>query len=283
MYQYKEYQHLSISKKGSVAKLMLNRPKVRNAISDVTLEELDSAFKELELDDDVKVVIFGGEGAAFCSGVDLFAHASEIKNHMPSEWLIHFNRFLRVSMTMFHLKKMLICAVHGAAFGFGFDLAVVGDFTIMAEGTVLGLTENDRLSADMMMMLPYLTGMKNAKRLMFMYEKLTAQDALEMGLVNKVVPADKLMEEAERWAARLAVVPSITLEQNKRAINYAYDLAGLSRAFEYNVQTGAHIEQSADPTVRSERNAFILEHGVSAWLKQHNEEMANKAKENNAN
>lgn len=58
MYQYKEYEHLAITKKGSVAKLMLNRPKVRNAISDVTLEELDSAFKELELDDEVKVVIF---------------------------------------------------------------------------------------------------------------------------------------------------------------------------------------------------------------------------------
>lgn len=281
MYQYKEYQHLSITKRGSIAKLMLNRPKVRNAISDVTLEELDSAFKEIELDDEVKVVIFGGEGAAFCSGVDLFAHASEIKSHVPAEWLVHFNRFLRVSMTMFHFKKMLICAVHGAAFGFGFDLALVGDFTIMAEGTVLGLTENDRLSADMMMLLPYLTGMKNAKRLMFMYEKLTAQDALEMGLINKIVPAEKFMEEAEVWAARLAVVPSITLEQNKRAINNAYDLAGLSRAFEYNAQSGAHIEQSADPVARAERNAFILEKGVSAWLKQHNEEMAKKAAEEN--
>jgi len=279
MYQYKEYQHLSISKEGNVAKLMLNRPKVRNAISDVTLEELESAFHELERDDDVKVVIFGGEGVAFCSGVDLFAHASEIKDHVPTEWLVHFNRFLRVGLTMFHLKKMLICAVQGAAFGFGLDLALVGDFTIMAESTKLGLTENDRLSADMMMMLPYLTGMKNAKRMMFMYEKLTAQDALEMGLINKVVPDDKLMEEAEAWAARLAVVPSITLEQNKRAINNAYDLAGLTRAFEFNVQSGALIEQSADRVAREERNAFILEHGVSAWLKQHNAEMAQKGQD----
>ncbi|MCR5370821.1 MAG: enoyl-CoA hydratase/isomerase family protein [Clostridium sp.] len=279
MYQYKEYQHLTVTRQGAVAKIMLNRPKVRNAISDVTLEELDSVFHEVERDDDVKVVIFGGEGKAFCSGVDLFAHASEIKNHVPSEWLVHFDRFYRVGMTMFHLKKILICAVHGAAFGFGFDLALVGDFTLMAESTVLGLTENDRLSADMMMMLPYVTSMKNAKRLMFMYEKLTAQDALEMGLVNKLVPDDKLMEEAEAWAARLAVVPSITLEQNKRAINHAYDLAGLSQAFEFNMHTGAHIEQSADPVARAERNAFILEHGVSAWLKQHNEEMAKKAAE----
>ena len=89
----------------------------------------------------------------------------------------------------------------------------------------------------------------------------------------------ELMEEAEAWAARLAVVPSITLEQNKRAINHAYDLAGLSQAFEFNMHTGAHIEQSADPVARAERNAFILEHGVSAWLKQHNEEMAKKAAE----
>ena len=80
MYEYAHYEHLTITKKGNVAKLMLNRPKVRNAISDVTLEELDRAFKELERDDDVKVVIFGGEGVAFCSGVDLYAHASEIKD-----------------------------------------------------------------------------------------------------------------------------------------------------------------------------------------------------------
>lgn len=279
MYEYAHYEHLTITKKGNVAKLMLNRPKVRNAISDVTLEELDRAFKELERDDDVKVVIFGGEGVAFCSGVDLYAHASEIKDHIPTEWLVHFNRFLQVGMTMFHLKKILICAVQGAAFGFGFDLAVVGDFTIMAEGTVLGLTENDRLSADMMMMLPYLTNMKTAKRLMFMYEKLTAQDALEMGLVNKVVPADKLMEEAEAWANRLAVVPSITLEQNKRAINHAYDLAGLREAFEFNVQSGALIEQSADREARKERNEFVLKYGVSAWLKQHDADMKKQTEE----
>ena len=100
-----------------------------------------------------------------------------------------------------------------------------------------------------------------------------------MGLINKVVPDDKLMEEAEAWAARLAVVPSITLEQNKRAINNAYDLAGLTRAFEFNVQSGALIEQSADRVAREERNAFILEHGVSAWLKQHNAEMAQKGQD----
>ena len=181
MYEYAHYEHLSITKKGNVAKLMLNRPKVRNAISDVTLEELDRAFKELERDDEVKVIIFGGEGVAFCSGVDLFAHASEIKDHVPAEWLVHFERFLRVGLTIFHCRKMVICAVQGAAFGFGFDLAVVGDFTIMAEGTMLGLTENDRLSADMMMMLPYLTNMKTAKRLMFMYEKLTAAPIYVLG------------------------------------------------------------------------------------------------------
>jgi enoyl-CoA hydratase len=279
MYEYQEYQHLSINKKGSIAKLMLNRPRVRNAISDITLEELDSAFKELERDAEVKVVIFGGEGPVFCSGVDLYAHASEIENHIPSEWLTHFERFVRVGLTMFHLKKILICAVHGAAFGFGVDLALVGDFTLFAEGTTFGLTENDRLSADMMMMLPYVTNLKNAKRLMFLYERLTAEDALQMGLVNKVVPVDKLMEEAEALAARLAVVPSITLEQNKRAINMAYDLAGLREAFEYNAQTGALIEQSADPVARAERNAFILEHGVSAWLKKHEAEMKEKAED----
>lgn len=279
MYIYKDYEHLTITRRGNVAKLMLNRPKVRNAISDVTLEELDSAFSELERDDDVKVVIFGGEGKAFCSGVDLYAHASEIKDHVPSEWLTHFSRFYRVGMRMFHLKKILICAIHGAAFGFGLDLALAGDFSIMADDTRLGYTENDRYAADMMMLLPYLTSMRNAKRLMFLYEELTAQDALEMNLVNKLVPAGQVMEEAEAWANRLAVVPSITLEQNKRSLNHAYDLAGLSQAFEFNVQAGALIEQSADKAAREERNAFILQYGVSAWLKQHDAEMEKKSLE----
>lgn len=272
-----EFEHLSVTKQDGIAKLMLNRPRVRNAISDVTLEELEVAIHQLERDEEVKVIIFGGEGVAFCSGVDLFAHASEIENHIPREWLGHFDRFLRVGLAMFHCKKMVICAVHGAAFGFGFDLALVGDFTIMAEGTAMGLTENDRLAADMMMLLPYLTNMKTAKRLMFMYERITADDALEMGLINKVVPADQLMAEAEAWAKRLVVVPSITLEQNKRAINHAYDLAGLPQAFEYNVQTGALIEQSADPVARVERNEFVLKYGVSAWLKQHDADMQKKA------
>lgn len=263
MYDYKDF---TITKKDNIATMMLNRPNKRNAISADMMDDMDRAFKELEQDPEVKVVILAGEGSSFSSGVDLYAHASEIEEHVPSEWIKHGEHFLRLGMTMFHFKKILICAIHGFSVGFGCDMAMISDFTIAAEGTILGFPENNRLSADMFMILPYITSMRNAKRILFLYERISAEEALEMDLINKIVPADKLMDEAWAMAERLAAVPSITLEQNKRSINHAYDLAGLREAFEYNIQTAALIEQSADPVARAERNAYILEHGVKAWL-----------------
>ena len=266
------YTHLTIQKEGAVAKLMLNRPKVRNAISEVTLEELLAALKELEKDQELKVVILGGEGPVFSSGVDLYAHASEIKNHVPSEWIAHTKRFLDLGVATFNFEKMLITAVQGAALGFGFDLAMNSDFTIAGKSAVFGLPEMDRLSADMYMMLPYLTPMKKAKEVLFMCENISADEACRIGLVNRVVPDDKVMEEAEAWAQRLAKVPSITLLQTKKSINKAYQLSGLEEVFEYNLQASVAVFQSGDAKERAEKNKFILEHGVKAWLKAHAEE-----------
>jgi enoyl-CoA hydratase len=251
---------------------MLNRPKVRNAVSEVTLEELMQAFKELEKDDEIKVVIFGGEGLMFSSGVDLYAHAAEIKDHVPHEWITHCKRFLDLGLITFNFEKILITAVQGAALGFGFDLAMNSDFTIAGENTIFGLPEMDRLSADMYMLLPYLTQMKKAKEMLFMYQNINAEEAYRLGLVNKVVPDDKVMEEAEAWARRLARVPSITLKQTKKSINKAYQLAGLEEVFEYNLQAALPVFQSSDKEERAEKNRFILENGVKAWLKKHAEE-----------
>ena len=265
------YTHLTITKEGPIAKLMLNRPKVRNAVSEVTLEELIHAFRELEKDEELKVVILGGEGLVFSSGVDLYAHASEIKDHVPHEWITHVKRFLDLGIVTFNFEKILITAVQGAALGFGFDLAMNSDFTISGAGAIFGLPEMDRLSADMYMMLPYLTHMKKAKEVLFMCRNIDAEEAYRLGLVNKVVPDDKVMEEAEAWAKRLAKVPAITLKQTKKSINKAYQLAGLEEVFEYNLLASVPVFQSGDKQVREERNRFILEHGVKAWLKKHAE------------
>ncbi len=265
------YTHLTIRKEGAIAKLMLNRPKVRNAISEVTLEELLGAFRELEKDEELKVVILGGEGPVFSSGVDLYAHASEIKNHVPREWILHTKRFLDLGIATFNFEKMLITAVQGAALGFGFDLAMNSDFTIAGKSTIFGLPEMDRLSADMYMMLPYLTHMKKAKEMLFMCENISADEAFGMGLVNRVVPDDRVMEEAEAWAQRLSKVPAITLLQTKKSINRAYRLAGIEETFEYNLLASVAVFQSGDAKERAEKNKFILEHGVKAWLNAHAE------------
>ncbi|MDR1730733.1 MAG: enoyl-CoA hydratase/isomerase family protein [Synergistaceae bacterium] len=265
------YEHLTITKNGAIAKLMLNRPKVRNAISEVTLEELLAALRELEKDEELKVVILGGEGPVFSSGVDLYAHASEIKNHVPQEWITHAKRFLDLGIATFNFEKLLITAVQGAALGFGFDLAMNSDFTIAGESAIFGLPEMDRLSADMYMLLPYMTHMKKAKEVLFMCNNISAAEAREFGLVNRVVPDGKEMEEAEAWAKKLASVPAITLKQTKKSINKAYELSGLKEVFEYNLLAAVTVFQSGDAKERAIKNKFILEHGVKAWLKAHSE------------
>src|SRR6266542_2480368 len=187
-----------------MAKITINRPEVRNAFRPETIFELQEAFSHVRDDQSIGVVLLTGQGdEAFCSGGD-----QRIRGEggyvdpagVPRLNVLDLQRQIRT------LPKPVIAVVAGYAIGGGHVLHVVCDLTIAADNARFGQTGPRVGSFDAgygSTLLARLVGDKKAKEIWFLCRQYSAQQALEMGLVNKVVPADKLMEEAEAWAKEL--------------------------------------------------------------------------------
>jgi enoyl-CoA hydratase/carnithine racemase len=122
--------------------------------------------------------------------------------------------------------------------GQGCELAGTCDMTIAADDAVLGEIQIRHGFGPPILITPFLTGLKQAKEVLLLGERLNAQEALRLGLVNKVVPGDELMAAAEDWAKKLAALPVKAVRQNKLLINRVYELAGFSEALDYRADTG---------------------------------------------
>ena len=131
------------------------------------------------------------------------------------------------------MAKPVIAAVKGPAVGQGHELAGMCDFTIAAEDTIMGELQIRHGFGPPTLITPFLTGPKHAKEILLLGERINAQEALRMGLVNKVVPNDQLMATAEEWAKKLAALPQGTVSSNKILINRVLDLAGFVAGMSY--------------------------------------------------
>jgi len=215
--------------------LTLNRPQSMNSLNRVLLAELAEVVKAIAFDAAVRVVVITGAGEkAFCSGADLKERATmdpvEVKQYI-------FN--IRNTFTMVeNLPKPVIAAVNGFAFGGGTELAMAADIRIAAPTAVMGLTETSLgiiPGAGGTQRLARLVGKGKAKELIFMAQRLKAAEALEIGLVNRVAAAGKLMEEAMAMADRIRENAPVALEMAKYAINYGSEIdLGSGLALESN-------------------------------------------------
>ena len=127
----------------------------------------------------------------------------------------------------------VVAAVNGYCLGGGCDLSMSCDYTVAADTAQFGEPEIEFCSAPPFLIMPWVLGMKHTKELLLLGERVDATEALRIGLVNRVVPADKLMQEAKKVAVRMARMPAIAMKQNKEAINRAYDMRGLVATLEY--------------------------------------------------
>ena len=178
--------------------ITLNRPVVLNAINKNLLRLLDSALDKAESDGDVKAVILTGAGRAFCAGGDLYSSLYPDDEPAPSG--------LDVQMRIFDFAKPVIAAVRGHAVGQGCELAGVCDFTIASDDARFGEIQIRHGFGPPVLITPFLVGLKNAKELLLLGDQIDAHEAQRMGLVNKVVPRDQLLEEAFSIVERIALV-----------------------------------------------------------------------------
>jgi enoyl-CoA hydratase/carnithine racemase len=215
-----------LDKRESYAIVTLNRPVVLNAINWSILRRLKWALDEAESDDAVKSIILTGAGRAFCSGGDLQSRPPEDGLPNPPAMDIY--------MKIWSMPKPVIAAVRGFAVGHGVEMAGICDLTIAGESARFGETQIRHGFGPPVLITPFLTaGHKQAKELLLLGEQYDAHEAQRLGLVNKVVPDDQVVEEAEKIARKLASLSQRTVRQNKLLVNRAYELAGFREALNY--------------------------------------------------
>jgi dihydroxynaphthoic acid synthetase len=219
-----EYEDILYEAKEGIAKIIINRPKVYNAFRGKTMDELIHAFDRAETDESVGVVILSGAGEkAFCSGGDI----SVMGKLTPSIGRAWLGKCLKLSNTMRWLSKPIIAAVNGYCLGGGNELNVLCDMTIASETAVFGQVGPTVGSSPIwwgIQLLPRIVGEKKAREMVFLCQRYSAHEAERMGLCNKVVPADKLMKEAEAWAKRILEMSPQAIKIARASFNHALDL-----------------------------------------------------------
>jgi enoyl-CoA hydratase/carnithine racemase len=203
-----------------IATITLNQPKKKNAFNMGMIERWAQALVTWRIDPEVKVIILTGAGDAFCSGVDLGSNTNRDAMGAYDHKSVLWDKIHRIALALEDLDKPVIAAVNGVAVGAGLDMALMCDIRFasdtarMAEGYVkVGLVPGDGGCY----YLPRLVGIAKALELFFTGEFVDAQEALRIGMVNRVYPADKLMDETYAYARKIADGPSLIIQTIKRA------------------------------------------------------------------
>ncbi|WP_375770962.1 crotonase/enoyl-CoA hydratase family protein [Archangium gephyra] len=210
-----------VEKKGPVTTVILHRPEVRNAVDGATAEALAQAFREFEADDEARAGVLLGEGGTFCAGADLKAVAEGRLPHLAPEG------DGPMGPSRMALSKPVIAAISGHAVAGGLELALWCDLRVAEEDAVLGVFCR-RWGVPLIdggtVRLPRLIGLSRALDLILTGRPVSAQEALGMGLVNRVVPRGGAREAAEQLARDIAAFPQACMNADRRS---AYEQAGL--------------------------------------------------------
>jgi enoyl-CoA hydratase len=219
-----EYKNIIFSVVEGIATITFNRPKALNAMNSETATELLNAATICKKDDSIKALILTGSGKAFVAGADI----SQMQDLPPQDALKFMELGHEVTRFIEEMPKPSIAAVNGFALGGGTELSMACDIRFASENAIFGQPE---ILIGLIpgwggtQRLPRMVGMGIAKEIILGGGQIDAKRAYEIGLVNKVVPADKLMEEANKFAKKLASMPPFTVKMAKYSINYGYDLA----------------------------------------------------------
>ena len=220
-------------KKDCFASIALNRPKKLNALNDQMLTEVREALLDADADEQIRVVILKGNGRAFSAGFDV--SADQTPKVTPADWNGHFSNAWKTFMTIWDMEKPVIAQVQGHCLGGGFDLTMACDLTIAAENAQFG-------------------------------EPISAERALELGLINQMVPLESLEQAVLNLAKKLARLPLGTPNQNKRLINRAYELMNVREALTLSRDHAVHVLLSKDGEAL-EFDRIVEQEGLKAALR----------------
>jgi len=243
MLQEKTYEHVLFEQDGNVARVTMNRPKKRNALSLAHMQELISCLKKVGEEKEASIVILGGNGPAFCAGHDL----SEMVGRDPDFYRRLFDVCCDLMETIQAIPQPVIAKVHATATAAGCQLAATCDLVVAAEearfatpGVRIGL-----FCSTPMVALSRAVGQKKSMEMLLTGEFISAEEAKTEGLVNRVVPADELEEQTATLAAKISEASPLVVGIGKQAFYRQFGMP-TDQAYEYTKEVMSHNASLAD-------------------------------------
>ena len=235
------YQTIILEKREHITTISLNRPDRLNALNNEMVDELSDAFASEDRDDETRVVVITGVGRAFCSGADLREERTGERSKVGHTMADRIFAALDI-------EKPIIASINGVAVGGGCTMTLSCDIRIASEAaqfqlpfTRLGICTE----LGSTYLLPRLVGMGKASELLLTSRMIDAKEAKEMGLVNQVVPADRLVEATYEMASSIAKLPPLAVQMNKRGLRQAMN-ADLSSQLQYEALATAYLSDTED-------------------------------------
>ena len=250
--------HVKVAVEDGVGLIQLNRPEKMNAIGQLTRRQLGEAIKQAERDDAVRVLVLTGSGRAFCSGADVTEMVQGAGMRTPEDvGNVLRNEYMPMLTRLRTMPKPVIAALNGPAVGIGASYALACDIRIATpEAYLLEAFVNIGLAPDggVSWLLPRLAGTGVAYEMFFTGKPLSAADAHRLGIINRVVPADRLEAEVRELAAQLVSQPRNAMAAAKRAVNHA-----LESSFEEALEFESYLQEA-------QASSSEFAEGVQAFL-----------------
>ncbi|MDD5748620.1 MAG: enoyl-CoA hydratase-related protein [Actinomycetota bacterium] len=229
-----EMEEIVIKQDEAVEIITLNRPERYNAFTFDMIRALTERFEQLAFDDDVRAVLVTGAGDAFCAGADLTGAGGREDSFKPLGMRITAQAYSRLAQSVWSLEKPVVAAVNGIAAGAGCNFALSCDIVLASESAkFIEVFVRRGLIADACgtYFLPRLVGLAKAKELMFFGEDLSAEEAMRIGLISRVVKDEKLIDESLSMARKLAEGPTRAIGMMKSMLNRSFE-SGIVEAVE---------------------------------------------------
>ncbi len=262
-YEASDYETITLERRGHVAILTLNRPDRLNAINRVMMGEVPAALAAVKADDELRALVVTGAGKGFCSGADLMGAGQAVAGDAPPLQ----NQFDRIdelgwvgrwAMMWSGLDKPVIGAINGVAAGAGMSTALACDVRIGSEAARFKSVFIERsLSPDsgLSFFLPRIVGYAAAADIIFTSRAVGADEALKLGLLNRLVPEAELVEAAVAYAGEMARWPPVALRASKRVLQQNTE-ATLEEALRYE-SAGLYYARRAPNDVKESRASFV--------------------------
>jgi enoyl-CoA hydratase len=258
----KPFQTIRVERDGAAAVITLDRPDKLNAINGAMMDELLTALDQAEADERVRAIVVQGAGRAFSSGFEI----GTLDRSSTASVRAGLEADLAFILRFWDSPKPTLAAVHGYCLGGAFELAMACDVTVAARDALFGEPELKFGSGIVALLLPWLTGPKQAKQILFAgLDRIPAERAQAIGLVNEVVEPGRQLEAGLALARRMATVDQSALRLTKQAVNRSYEIMGLRQALLQALEVDVQIETAETPE-STEFRTILRRDGLKAAL-----------------